>query len=228
MLKDSLLDGKKRKILSVAILVLFLVLSIWFLTSPYLDIFYNVDKLRNIVIEFGVMSPIIFILLMILQILFAPIPGHIVYLAGGYIFGTSGGILYGLIGLTIGTFIAISLGRLLGRPFVKKIIKEEYLNKFDKVTYDYGLIAIFFLFLLPGPPDDAICFIAGLTDIEIKKLLLAVIAGRFPGLLAMVIAGKNLAEAKWTYFIIIILIVGILSVLALKYRKKIMKVRKKI
>lgn len=228
MLDESSKRSKKDIILIASAIIVVLLIGFYFLNSPYSDLFYDYEKLRSFIDGFGVYGPLIFISLMIFQIIFAPIPGHVVYLAGGYVFGVAGGMLYGVIGLVVGTFLAVLISRVLGRPFVEKFVSEKNLEKFDEVTYDYGLIAIFVLFLLPGLPDDALCFLAGLTNIDIEKLLGTIVAGRVPGLVAMVFAGEKLANSKWISFIVIIGVVTILSYLALRYRKKIMSFRKNL
>lgn len=216
-------QDKKSKIIFGMALVAIAAISVYLLFSPYSKIFYDVQKIDEVIKGFGVLGPLAYIGLMVLQILFAPIPGHFVYLAGGYLFGVVGGTMYGLIGLTLGSFIGISIGRFFGRPLVESLVGKKNLEKFDEVIYDFGLVAIFILFLFPGPPDDVFCLLAGLTDFELKKILVAIVAGRTPGLLAMVLAGESLAESKFLLFIIIIAVVAIISVLVLNYRKEIME-----
>ncbi|OKY78855.1 MAG: Membrane protein DedA family [Candidatus Methanohalarchaeum thermophilum] len=209
-----------RYILLMLVFLVAIIIAYRYL-SPFLDFFYDIDSLREFIRGFGVFSPILFIGVMIFQILAAPIPGHVIYLAGGYLFSPIPGIIYSLIGLFIGSFIAIYLSRCLGRPFVERMVSAEHLEKFDQLSSGYGLPAIFFIFLLPGFPDDALCFISGLTNLRLRGLLIAVMMGRAPSLILMVIAGRNLAEAEWMMFFLIILVISIVSLIALKYRKRI-------
>lgn len=215
--------NKRKKVLLTVFASVIVIVSILFLISPYSSILLSVKGIDNLVKSFGVFSPIVFIGLMVIQIMFAPIPGHIIYLASGYLFGIVGGIVYGTVGLILGTFLAVYLSRYLGRPFVESLVSKENLKRFDEIAGEYGLLTIFVLFLLPGPPDDALCFIAGLTNIDIKYLILVIAAARVPGLVAMVLAGETLASSHLITFFIIIAIVGVLSILALKYRKEIVK-----
>jgi uncharacterized membrane protein YdjX (TVP38/TMEM64 family) len=56
------------------------------------------------------------------------------------------------------------------------------------------------VFLLPFVPDDAACFAAGLTHIPIPALMLAVLAGRPPGILVSCWLGANavgLGPSQW-------------------------------
>ena len=63
-----------------------------------------------------------------------------------------------------------------------RFVSSEILARFDKNTMEQdGVMSFFMIFLLPVFPDDAICFIAGLTRLSIPKLMLAAIIGRVPG-----------------------------------------------
>ncbi|PTD93776.1 TVP38/TMEM64 family protein [archaeon SCG-AAA382B04] len=223
MIEDFKKKSLKKQIFYGAILVLIAIISIYLITSSYSQIFYNHQKLNEVVTSFGVFAPLAYIGIMILQILFAPIPGHVIYFVGGILFGVWGGIFYGLIGLSIGTFIGISIGRFLGRPFVETFVSEKHMEKFDDITHDVGLVAMFLLFLLPGPPDDVLCLLAGLTDLDLKKLMVAVLAGRGPGLIAMIWAGESFVSQQWVLFGVIIGVVAIISILVLNYREEIIR-----
>ena len=48
------------------------------------------------------------------------------------------------------------------------------------------------IFLLPALPDDAVCFIAGLTRLPLWRLLLVGLAGRLPGMAVLAYVGANL------------------------------------
>jgi uncharacterized membrane protein YdjX (TVP38/TMEM64 family) len=50
--------------------------------------------------------------------------------------------------------------------------------------------------LLPGFPDNLICFAAGLTPIPVRKLMMAVVFGRFPSALVLTLLGDGWASAE--------------------------------
>jgi len=76
-------------------------------------------------------------------------------------------------------------GERVMRPFVPHRIQE----KFDATIHRGGLENFFMLYLLPGTPKDAICFMAGLTRLPVWKLLLANTLGRLPGLAVLTFTG---------------------------------------
>ncbi len=60
--------------------------------------------------------------------------------------------------------------------------KKESIDKYlDSGSRKYSLY-LFLLFLAPFFPDDALCFIAGLTGISYKTFILIVIIARPPGM----------------------------------------------
>jgi len=140
----------------------------------------------------GIGKPIAYLIVQVAQVLFAPIPGQAVGLLGGILFGFWPGLLLSMIGLTIGSAIAIGIGRLLGERIVRRLVSKSVLDKFDYLITEGGIWNFFMLFLLPALPDDAICFIAGLTRLRIWKLILACVIGRLPGIAVLLFFGSSI------------------------------------
>ncbi|MFC7165980.1 TVP38/TMEM64 family protein [Halospeciosus flavus] len=139
--------------------------------------------LRTRIAAYGPFAPVVFVFLQAVQIVFAPIPGQLLAFVGGYLFGAVHGTLYSLLGAAIGSTVAFLLARRYGRPYVERAITAETLATFDDVVSHDGRFALFLAFLVPGLPDDAICFVAGLTRIPLWQLVAISIVGRVPGYL---------------------------------------------
>jgi uncharacterized membrane protein YdjX (TVP38/TMEM64 family) len=54
-----------------------------------------------------------------------------------------------------------------------------------------GSLVIFLIFLFPFLPDDAVCFLAGLTPIPLLVLVLLAMAGRTPGVFVANLLGSH-------------------------------------
>ena len=54
---------------------------------PFLSVFSNPEELKRLIIAAGAWGPLIYILKQITQVLLAPIPGQVIGLIGGYLFG---------------------------------------------------------------------------------------------------------------------------------------------
>lgn len=225
MARTSLLKiySERKKSLKIIVGTLTIVLIAYFLTQPYHRLLYDVEALRTFIQSFGVLAPVVLILAQISQVLIAPIPGPAVGAAAGYTFGVLWGTVYGFIGLAIGSAIAILLAKKYGRPLVEELISDEKMEKFDHLTEEHGFLPFLLLFLLPGFPDDAICFIAGLTEIDTKKLIAMASLGRIPGLLSLTVFGNSLALGQIKILIITGTIVLAVSAAAWISREKIIQ-----
>lgn len=136
-------------------------------------------------------SYFLFLILQIFQVLLVPIPGQIVGILGGYVFGFVKGLSLTMLGLTIGSFISILIGRYFSK-LLPKILPKEVMDKFDFLIENSNISTFFIIFLLPAFPDDAICFIAGLTRLSILKLVIASFLGRLPGMIVLSFLGASI------------------------------------
>lgn len=219
---------KEKKFLKWILILVAVFTAMYFITSPYHYLMYDVEALRGFINSFGVLAPVVLVLMQISQVLVAPIPGPVVGAAAGYAFGVFWGTIYGFIGLAIGSTIAILLAKHYGRPFVEDVLADETMDKFDYLADEHGFLPFFLLFLLPGFPDDAICFIAGLTDLDTKKLLIYASFGRVPGLLSLTVFGNSLALGNMKIMILTGLIVIAVSGVAWYMREHVVKPGEKV
>lgn len=181
---------RNLSITGLIIIALIVCFIIW--RRPIIDFFQNKDAVQDFIKSAGIFAPLIFIILQIAQVIIAPIPGQIIGLVGGYLFDIWG-ILLTFIGTTLGFTIVFLIARKHGRPLVEKIFKPGLIKKFDFITKSKGTLILFLIFLLPTFPDDLICYLAGLTQIPIRKLILVSVLGRLPGLLILNLIGIGFA-----------------------------------
>ena len=214
---------KEKKVLKWALLILVIGAVGYYLTQPYHYLMYDVEALRQFIDSFGIWAPVVLILLQVSQVIVAPVPGPVVGAAAGYAFGVLWGTIYGFIGLAIGSAIAILTAKRYGRPFVEDVIADETMDKFDYMADEHGFLPFLLLFLLPGFPDDAICFIAGLTDIDTKKLIIMASFGRVPGLLSLTVFGNSIALGNVEIMILTGVIVILVSAVAWYARESVVK-----
>jgi uncharacterized membrane protein YdjX (TVP38/TMEM64 family) len=161
---------------------------------------------------FGVWAPVAYVLLQAAQVVLAPVPGQVVGFAGGYLFGAVPGTVYSLVGLTLGSAVAFWLARRYGRPWVGRLVGRERMDRFDDVVARDGRVAVFLLFLVPGLPDDALCFVAGLTDIRFPVLVALALVGRAPSTFLVALSGSSLAEGRLALFAAVTLVLVAVSV----------------
>ena len=52
-------------------------------------------------------------------------------------------------------------------------------------------LGVFAVFVVPGLPDDVVCFVAGLTDLPLWQLVVIAAVGRLPTVFLMALVGAN-------------------------------------
>lgn len=190
---------------------------------------YLFFKDRNKLINFIKSSPydvIIFILLQIVQVVAAPIPGELSGFIGGYLYGPLWGTIYSTIGLTLGSWLAFMLARFFGEPLLEKVVKKEVFEKFDHFMEHKGLLVFFLLFLIPGFPKDYLCYIMGVSRIPALTFIIISTIGRFFGTMLLSITG-NIARNEQYLLLAIVVAVGIaVFVLACYHHNRILEILK--
>ena len=194
--------------------------SLWNNVTYFYDIFTDREKIKDFVTSFGTGAPVVFIVIQILQVLFAPFPGEATGFVGGFLFGATKGFLYSSIGLTVGSLINFALGRFLGKRFVRKLIPPAHLARMDKLVKHQGVIVLFALFVFPGFPKDYLCLFLGLSAIPLKIFIILTAIGRMPGTLMLSLQGSYIFEQSYGYFALIVSVCLILLFLAYRYRER--------
>lgn len=143
-------------------------------------IFVSEEALRLFLNRFGLAAPFFFVLIQIVQVVIPILPGAVGCLGGVLIFGPFWGFVYNYVGISLGSILAFLLSRKYGRPFVRGMVGEKnydrYIGWLDKGKgFDKAFAAAIFF---PVAPDDLLCYIAGLTEMSLKKFAAIIILGK--------------------------------------------------
>jgi uncharacterized membrane protein YdjX (TVP38/TMEM64 family) len=217
----------KFKIPIILALILFGLVGFWFripiwekITDLY-RLFSDREQIRLLISSFGTSAPPVFMLVQILQVIFAPVPGEATGFIGGYLFGTLPGFIYSSIGLTVGSWLNFVIGRFLGERYVRKRIPAHQFQKIDGLVKRQGVILLFILFLFPGFPKDYLCLALGVSTLPIKIFILLAGIGRMPGTLALSLQGAFLYEQNYVLLGVLFAACLVLAVVCYGYREKI-------
>jgi len=207
-----------NKSLITRAVALFVLISIAVFLFFYFDLYYYFEDKERIIkfIRSHRYDEIVFILLQIIQVVAAPIPGELTGFIGGFLYGPVWGTIYSTIGLTLGSWLAFMLARFFGEPLVESVVKKEVFEKFDHFMEHKGLAVFFLLFLIPGFPKDYLCFIMGLSRVPVGTFIIISTIGRFFGTMMLSVSG-NVARNE-QYVLLAIITVAAIVVLALVYR----------
>ncbi len=108
------------------------------------------------------------------------IPGTILTLAGGALFGFFWGTVFNTIAANIGASLAFLVARFLGREGIARLSGRR-LQRMDEATKEHGFQGLFLLRLVPLVPFNALNFGSGLTALRWRTYALATAIGIFPG-----------------------------------------------
>ena len=166
--------------LSVLILLLFsAVLLFVLLKTGFFNVIKDENSLQQYLEEKGAWMPIVYILLQYLQVIILPIPGMVSTLAGVALFGPFQTLVYSFVGIMLGSLTAFFIGRKVGYKAVSWIVGADTLKKWQKKLRGKDNLLLTLMFLLPLFPDDALCFIAGLSSMTTRYFLLLLTVSRF-------------------------------------------------
>jgi len=188
--------------------------------------FGSVENIQNLVKQYVLLAPLVFIGIQILQVVITPINHYVVSVAGGVLFGPWLGTLYNWIGRVIGHLIAFYLSRTFGRRLVKKLVGEEALAKYDKIWDRNGGFYLFLIYFLPLFPDDEISYIVGISKMKKRVFLAAAIFGHIGGSFALAFVGAGWSQQNP----VILAIFAVLTIAALLlwiFRKRFEKLSEK-
>jgi uncharacterized membrane protein YdjX (TVP38/TMEM64 family) len=187
----------RRRGIAAVLGVAVLAVGLYVLVSRYAGFLTDAEALRTWLDQFGVFAPIVFIGIQALQVVVAPIPGQVVALVAGFLFGSFWGTVYSLTGVLIGSAVAFSLSKRYGRSFVENVIHEDVIERFDGFVDTVGVPGLFAFVIIPGLPDDAICFLSGLTKWSLPTFIGVIAVGRLPAYVLTVYAGGELASGRF-------------------------------
>ncbi|MGQ3413934.1 TVP38/TMEM64 family protein [Natrinema sp. LN54] len=196
-------DARKRGVL-VTVLLLAAFVLLYLSLRRYAPFIFHPNELQTWIDQFGVLAPAAFMFVQIGQVVVAPVPGQVVALVAGYLFGSVAGTAYSITGVLIGSAIAFLLADRYGRTFVEDILHKDVVARFDEFVDRVGFPGLVAFVLIPGLPDDAICFLAGLTKWKLRTFMVAITVGRLPAYVLTVYAGGELASGEFTKGVVII------------------------
>lgn len=229
--------NKKIKIILLSIIGLIVVIPVIYYLLKYRNIFDDMDVIKNFVLSFGHFSFLIFILIQILQIVIIFIPGEIVQIAGGYIFGPYISFVLCIVGVLIGSAICFLISKRFGKPFVDKITSENtswIIKKVESTRHKKSGRAsatriMFILYLIPGIPKDILGYISGISDMSLKEFLLISSIGRAPALFFTCFFGNQLTTQNIKLIIIFAgVFVIIFAFIFIFSRKHIEKIKREV
>lgn len=200
MMKDKRNLAKWIGLIILIVLVVFLINKFSFLKG------YGPEEIKNYIGNKGIMTPVIYVVLLSLLPLLL-FPDSILVIAGGMVFGLFKGTILTSVGSLIGGIIAFYISRIFGSAVVRKIIKRD-IAIFENNNKRSAFFVILMLRLIPLFPFKVVSYSAGLTDMKLKDFSLATVIGSLPGIIVYTNLGdKATAFGSREFYISIVLVV---------------------
>ena len=123
------------------------------------------------------------------------LPGSILTIVGGAVFGFTWGAALVTVGANLGANAAFGLARALGRDGIERVLGNR-LRGLDRATAAYGFWGLLALRLIPLVPFNALNVGSGLTALRWRHYALATVIGILPGTLVYVFFADALVRGS--------------------------------
>ena len=140
---------------------------------------------------FGLWGVVIYCLALIIQVIVAAIPGHILMIAGGYVYGFPTAFLVSWLSIALAAQGAFALARWAGRPLAVRLAPAASLDKWSKTAENKGALFFLLAFWLPIFPADVMNYVAGLSPLPARRFFLVNVIGRLPVAFILTAFGAN-------------------------------------
>jgi uncharacterized membrane protein YdjX (TVP38/TMEM64 family) len=172
----------------------------------------GLGQIRELVAEFGIWAPLVFVILYALFSVFL-IPIVPLAILGGIMFGTFWGTVLGTISSALGSIPEFYMGRHLAKPFVDKYLKPRFgfiFNHEGKFVKN-GFKSVLFLRFIPVLPFSALNYALGATRVGFKDYFWATLIGIVPNVLIYVYFGDSLVAGNLLAIVGVVIIISVFS-----------------
>lgn len=122
------------------------------------------------------------------------VPGSLLTLSAGAVFGLGAGVVYVFAGASLGATLAFLVSRYLARGAVeRRFAGDARFAAIDRAVAEQGLKIVTLLRLSPVFPFNALNYALGLTRVSLRHYVIACL-GMLPGTLLYVYSGKVVGD----------------------------------
>ena len=166
----------------------------------------DIDKIKEYILSFGVLAPLISFLLMVFQAILAPLPAFLITFANAALFGWVYGAALSWASAMVRALLCFYIPHFLRRNVVEKLTSKMALESVDAFFERHGVYAILIARLLPFISFDVVSYAAGLTSMKLRSFLVATGIGQLPATLVYSYVGGMLTgDAKTAVYGLLIL-----------------------
>ena len=191
-----------------AVFLALTVLGIWLMREYRAD----PDLVRERIGEHYFLGALALVLISAAQVVVALVPGEVVEIAAGYVFGSWIGSFLCLVGIVLGSSTTILLVRRFGARFVYAFYPKEKIDALPIINDPAKRnLLTFILFVIPGTPKDLFTYAIGLTDMSIPLYIALTTVARFPSVILSTVSGNAVGDENYTKAILFAVITAAVS-----------------
>jgi uncharacterized membrane protein YdjX (TVP38/TMEM64 family) len=215
------------KVKMIVLILFFVGISViaYFLSGDIYSLIKDPALLKEWMSVFGSFEVLIFILIQAFQVIIFIVPGELVEIAAGFLFGTTLGSIYSILGIALGSAASFIIARFLGYDFVRWVVPEQMFNRWDVFINEEkrGGTVLFLLYFIPGTPKDALGYFAGITPVSYLKFIFISMFARLPAIVFSAYIGANIEQKNYTTAFTVSVIAGIAFLIGFIYRDRIIR-----
>ena len=151
------------------------------------------ETLRRTVASWGMMAPLIYILIYtIAPALF--LPGLPITLVGGVVFGPFWGVVYSIVGATSGASLAFLIARYAARDWITGKLTGPRWRKLDQSVEENGWKIVAFTRLVPLFPFNLLNYAFGLTTVPFSTYVVTSFVCMLPACVALIVFSSSFLD----------------------------------
>lgn len=189
--------------------------------SGLLEEINSVEDLRALIGRAGPMAGVAYFLMQMMTVIVAPIPSNVTMMAGALALGFWPAMILGVLAVICGSVIVFLAARALGRNAVQRFLDRGVMERYLPVIEEKQDMFLFLTMLFPFFPDDALCILAGLTTISLRRFVLIMAAARPWGLVFAALLGSGSIQMPvWGWVLLAVPMIAVF-ILAMRYSRQI-------
>ncbi|MFH1379923.1 MAG: TVP38/TMEM64 family protein [bacterium] len=154
----------------------------------------KISALKGWIDSLGVFGPVVFTALYIVAVV-AALPGSVLTVGAGALFGSILGIILVSIGSTIGAALSFLIARYFARESAAKWLqRNEKFKKLDQMTEEHGAIMVAITRLVPAFPFNLLNYGFGLTKVPFWTYVLWSWMCMLPGTVLFVVGADAFTQ----------------------------------
>lgn len=203
-----------------------LILVILMILAKVFNLGARLGELREWILSLGAWGPIVYIFLYSGAVVLA-LPGSVITVMGGVLFGSVVGVLTVSVGSTLGATFAFIISRNVARDAIAhKFAARKKFRQLDQLTKEHGAIIVAITRLVPLFPFNLLNYGFGLTKVPLWTYVFWSWVCMLPGTILYVVGADAVASAvsegrvPWVLIGIFVVTILIIAVLVKQARKK--------